>query len=107
MRRFRRTAVLALVLALAGHAAEAASPNAAVRAWRQSNEKAIVADFSTLLAMPHVATTVSDVEKNAAYLSGLLQARGFKTQLMTTEPGTPPSVYAALTTPGAKRTVVY
>ncbi len=99
--------MLALVLALAGHAAEAASPNAAVRAWRQSNEKAIVADFSTLLAMPNVATTVSDVEKNAAYISGLLQARGFKTQLMTAEPGTPPSVYAELKTPGAKRTVVF
>jgi acetylornithine deacetylase/succinyl-diaminopimelate desuccinylase-like protein len=107
MKRFGRAAVLAMGMVLAGQAADAASPKAAVRAWRVAHEKEIVGDFSTLLAMPNVATTLSDVEKNAAYISNLLQQRGFKTQLLTAEPGTPPSVFAELKTPGAKRTVVF
>ena len=107
MKRFGRAAVLALAVALAGQAAEAASPKAAVRAWRAAHEKQIVADFSALLSMPNVATTLPDVEKNAAYISNLLQQRGFKTQLLTAEPGTPSSVFAELKTPGARRTVVF
>src|SRR6185437_2799606 len=71
---------LALAIGWAG-AAEAASPAAAVRAWRQAHEKQILADFTALLAMPNVATTVSDVEKNAAYIQTLLEKRGFRTRL--------------------------
>jgi acetylornithine deacetylase/succinyl-diaminopimelate desuccinylase-like protein len=91
----------------AGGAADAASPKAAVRAWRMAHEREILTDFSTLLAMPNVATTQADVEKNAAYISGLLQKRGFATKLLTAEPGTPPSVFAELKVPGATRTVVF
>jgi acetylornithine deacetylase/succinyl-diaminopimelate desuccinylase-like protein len=57
--------------------------------------------------MPNVATNLPDVEKNAGYISALLEKRGFKTQLLRAEPGTPPSVFAELRTPGAKRTVVF
>jgi acetylornithine deacetylase/succinyl-diaminopimelate desuccinylase-like protein len=97
----------AAALALMAGTAQAASPAPQVRAWRQGHEKAIVADFVKLLAMPNVATNVADVEKNAVYLQELLKARGFTTQLLTAEPGTPPSVFGELTTPGAKRTVVF
>ena len=55
--------------------------------------KQIVADFVALLSMPNVATNVTDVEKNAAYIEGLLKPRGFRRQLRA-EPGTPPSVFA-------------
>jgi len=100
-------AATAIALALTAGAAEAASPKDAVRAWREAHEKEIVADFSTLLAMPNVATTVPDVEKNAAYIQGLLEKRGFRTELLTAEPGTPPSVFAELKVPGARRTVTF
>ena len=99
-------AVLGLAVGAAG-SAEAASPTAAVRAWRQAHEKQIVGDFATPLAMPNVATSQADVEKNADYISGLLQARGFKTQKLYAEPGTPPSVFAELKVPGARRTVTF
>lgn len=92
---------------LASGQAQAASPKAAVRAWRQAHEKEIVSDFTALLAMPNVATTLPDVEKNATYIAGLLRKRGFQTQLLAAEPGTPPSVFAELRVPGAKRTVVF
>lgn len=97
----------AVALALVAGAAQAASPAPQVRAWRQANEKAIVTDFVKLLAIPNVASNVSDIEKNAAYLQEQLKARGFMTQLLTAEPGTPPSVFGELKTPGASRTVVF
>ena len=78
-----------------------------VHAYRVAHEKQVVTDFITLLAMPNVATVVPDVEKNAAYIKGLLDARGFRTQVLTAEPGTPPSVFAELDTPGATRTVLF
>jgi acetylornithine deacetylase/succinyl-diaminopimelate desuccinylase-like protein len=96
-----------LTLALAVSSAQAATPRDLVRTWRKAHEREIVADFSTLLSMPDVATNVPDVEKNAAYIEGLLQARGFTTRLLTAEPGTPPSVYAELKVPGARRTVIF
>ena len=108
-----RAAACALAVGLtAGATAQAAtpkttSPKTAVRAWRLAHEKEIITDFSALLALPNVATSVPDVEKNAAYISKLLEARGFKTQIIDAAPGTPPSVFAELKTPGAKRTVVF
>ncbi|NJC09995.1 M20/M25/M40 family metallo-hydrolase [Polymorphobacter fuscus] len=87
--------------------AAAASPQAEVRKWRQANERQILQDFSTMLAMPNVATTLPDVETNATAISALLAKRGFRTQLLRAAPGTPPSIYAERLTPGAKRTVVF
>src|SRR6185503_14707875 len=92
----RIVAALAGLLALSAGAAQAASPAAQVRAWRQAHEKEIVGDFVTLLAKPNVATTLADVEVNARYLQGLLERRGFATQLIDAAPGTPPSVFGEL-----------
>ena len=78
-----------------------------VRAYRVAHEQQVVTDFVTLLAMPNVATVVPDVEKNAAYIERQLQARGFRTRILTAEPGTPPAVFAELDTPGATRTVLF
>jgi acetylornithine deacetylase/succinyl-diaminopimelate desuccinylase-like protein len=87
--------------------ARAGNPRDAVRVWREAHEKAIVADFVTFLAMPNVATNVADVERNAAYIQGQLNARGFETRLLTAEPGTPPSVFAEMKVPRAIRTVIF
>jgi acetylornithine deacetylase/succinyl-diaminopimelate desuccinylase-like protein len=99
-------ALAALAIGAAG-GAQAASPRAAVHAWRQAHEKEILTDFVALLALPNVATTLPDVDRNAAYISGLLEKRGFKTQLLRAGPGTPASILAELKTPGAKRTVTF
>ena len=88
-------------------AAHAASPKAQVHAWRVAHEREILNDFIALLSMPNVATTQADVDKNAAYIEGLLQKRGFSTRLLRAEPGTPASILAELKTPGARRTVVF
>ena len=57
----------------------AASPRAASRraavAPRVAHEHQILADFERLVAMPNVATTLPDVEANAAYISGAVWKR--------------------------------
>ena len=78
-----------------------------MRIWRKAHENAIVADFFTLLSMPNVATNVVDIEKNAAHIEEQLKARGFETRLLTAEAGTPPSIFAEMKVPGAKRTVIF
>ena len=78
-----------------------------VRDWRTAHEKEIVAEFSELLALPNVATNVHDIERNAAFIKEALQRRGFKTQLLSAGRGTPPAVFGELSTPGARRTVVF
>ena len=89
-------------------AASAAQPvRDVVRSWRKAHELAIVTDFVTFLSMPDVATNVADVDRNAQYLEGQLRARGFTTQLLRAAPGTPASVFAERSTPGAKRTVIF
>jgi acetylornithine deacetylase/succinyl-diaminopimelate desuccinylase-like protein len=95
------------IAALSAAPALAAAPQEAVRAWRLAHEKEIIGDFSTLLSMPNVATTVPDVEKNADFISALLVKRGFTVQLLRAAPGTPPSVFADMKVPGATRTVIF
>ena len=85
----------------------AASPHQAVHAWTQAHEKAILTDFRTFLALPNVATKLPDIEKNAAYIETELRKRGFQTKRLYAAPGTPPSVFAELDTPGARRTVLF
>lgn len=105
-----RTILMVAALGLAATTARAApstSPAPQARAWREAHEKEIVADFVKLLSLPNVASTVADVERNADYLQGLLKDRGFTTQKLYAQPGTPPSVYAELKTRGAKRTVLF
>lgn len=104
-----RLLALAVGLILAG-ATQAATPDPARRAadiWVAGHEQAILSEFTTFLAIPDVATTVSDVERNADHLTAMLRARGFETRTLSAGPGTPPAVYAELKAPGARRTVLY
>lgn len=105
--RMKRIVVAAVFASVAASAAHADAIADRVRLWRQAHEKEIVLDFMNFLALPDVATNVSDVEKNAAYLESLLKERGFATKILAAAPGTPPSVFAEMTVPGAVRTVLF
>jgi acetylornithine deacetylase/succinyl-diaminopimelate desuccinylase-like protein len=105
----RRTVVAwtaSLLLATAA-TAENSSVRDRVRAYRVAHEKEIVKELTDLLALPNVATRVADVERNAEFLTGLLQRRGFQVRRLSAGDGTPPSLYASLAVPGAKRTVMF
>lgn len=101
----RRTLIAAALLA--GAAAHAASPAAAVRQWRQAHERNILASFTEFLRLPNVATTLADVDRNADWLTGQLERRGFTVRLLRAEPGTPATVFAERRSPGAKRTILF
>ena len=87
--------------------ATAADLRTEVRGYREAHEQQILEQFVTLLALPNVATSVADIEANAAAIRHELEARGLKTQLLSAGPGTPPAVYGELTAKGARRTVVF
>jgi acetylornithine deacetylase/succinyl-diaminopimelate desuccinylase-like protein len=95
-----------LLVALAT-AAQAAPLQDQIKTWRGAHEMQILEDFTRLLAMPNVATNVPDIEKNADFITSALQKRGFRTQLLSAGPGTPPAICGELTVPHAKRTVVF
>lgn len=99
----RATRVLAEVFALALFASPVIAADADVRAWRAADEKEIVDEFSQLLSLPNVATNIPDIERNATFIVQALQRRGFKTQMLSAGPGTPPTVFGELSTPGAAR----
>jgi acetylornithine deacetylase/succinyl-diaminopimelate desuccinylase-like protein len=76
----------------------------AVDEYRADREKIIVDDFVELLSLPNVATSIPDMEKNAAHITTLLEARGFSTQTLSA--GGAPYVYAEMQSPGAVETVL-
>ena len=78
----------------------------AARHWREAHERAILAEFVELLAMPNLARDEAGIRRNAAAVSALLERRGVKTRLLEV-PGAPPVVFGEIQTPGAKRTLIF
>jgi acetylornithine deacetylase/succinyl-diaminopimelate desuccinylase-like protein len=106
----RTSLCLALLLAVSSLPAHSqASPGrearATARAWREAHESEILREFSTLLALPNVASNLADIRANADLLMRMLRARGAETRLLEVE-GAPPSVYGEITVPGATRTIM-
>jgi acetylornithine deacetylase/succinyl-diaminopimelate desuccinylase-like protein len=112
----KRKAVFALGVAVCcwpavrTYAAEKAPPSPTqivqqVRAYRLENENRIVRELDELLAIPNVAGDLENIQKNAAHLVEMLEARGIETHLLPTGHG--PVVFGKLNAPDAKRTVVF
>jgi acetylornithine deacetylase/succinyl-diaminopimelate desuccinylase-like protein len=109
---YRRPTVLTAGLAVAtllaaGAAAPADAARDAAEAWRRAHETRILEEFTSFLALPDVATRQADIEANASRLEEMLHARGFVTRRLSAGPGTPPTVFAEMKVPGARRTVLY
>ena len=77
-----------------------------VRDYRVGNEDRIVRELTEFLAIPNVASDTVHIQKNAARLVEMLEARGIETQLLPIA-GRGPVVFGKLVTPGAKRTVIF
>src|SRR5438105_1441902 len=78
----------------------------AVREYRMENENRIVRELSEFLAIPNIASDTSNIQKNAAHLVEMLEARGIETHLLLIT-GRGPVVYGKLISPEAKRTVIF
>jgi acetylornithine deacetylase/succinyl-diaminopimelate desuccinylase-like protein len=79
---------------------------ARVRLFREQNEVRIVRELAELVALPNVATDLDDMERNAAHLTGLLEARRFAVKLLRAEGG-PPVVFAERLSDQAELTTVF
>ena len=79
---------------------------AKIRAYRQAHEHKIVGELLDLLAIPNLASDSINIRKNANKLVAMLEQRGVKTQLLEVA-GSPPAVFGEMTTPGAKRTLMF
>ncbi|HEY8714518.1 MAG TPA: M20/M25/M40 family metallo-hydrolase [Candidatus Acidoferrum sp.] len=77
-----------------------------VRDYRMNNEDRIVRELSEFLAIPNVASDTGNMQKNAAHLVELLEARGIETHLLPI-PGRGPVVFGKLAAPNAKHTVIF
>ena len=107
----RSNVFAALVLALCVysdvHAQSTGSTARTVaRVYRESHEGMILSEFAELLALPNLASDSVGIWKNANYLLGMLEKRGFTNRRLLTVPGGPPAVYGELATPGASRTLI-
>jgi acetylornithine deacetylase/succinyl-diaminopimelate desuccinylase-like protein len=77
-----------------------------VRAYRIDNEDRIVRELAEFLAIPNVASDTPNIQKNAARLVEMLEARGIETHLLPIG-GRGPVVFGKLMAPEAKRTVIF
>ncbi len=75
------------------------------REWRQGHEQEIVDGFVQLLSIPNVASDTVNIRRNAEYIVGLLEPRGFSARLLESE-GSPPAVFGERRTEGAERTLL-
>jgi acetylornithine deacetylase/succinyl-diaminopimelate desuccinylase-like protein len=82
-----------------------AEARAAARRHREANEPKILHEFSTLLALPNVASNRDDIRRNADHLMAMLRQRGASAQILEV-PDAPVSVFGEIRVPGATRTIM-
>jgi acetylornithine deacetylase/succinyl-diaminopimelate desuccinylase-like protein len=78
----------------------------AVREYRVDNEDRIIRELSEFLSIPNIASDTPNIQKNAAHLVEMLEARGIETHLLPIA-GRGPVVFGKLISPEAKRTVIF
>jgi len=77
-----------------------------VRDYRMDNEDRIIRELSEFLAIPNIASDTPNIQKNAARLVEMLEARGIETHLLPIT-GRGPVVFGKLISAEAKRTVIF
>ncbi len=77
-----------------------------VRDFRVNNEDRIVRELTEFLSIPNVATDTPNIQRNAARLVEMLEARGIEAHLLPIA-GRGPVVFGKLLTPEATRTVIF
>jgi acetylornithine deacetylase/succinyl-diaminopimelate desuccinylase-like protein len=103
-----RATIRLLLFALAASSAFAQTNPAAraAREWRQQQERAIVDEFFSLLAIPNVARDRENIRRNADFIAEMLRKRGVAAKLLSIE-GANPLVFGEIRTPAATRTLVF
>src|SRR6185369_4670748 len=83
------------------------TPQQKVRQYRRANEHRIIDEFTTLLAIPNVASDMVNIRRNAGRILQLMKDRGLNPRLLeTATQESPPVVFGEWNTPGATRTIL-
>lgn len=78
------------------------------RNYRKANENALLGEFMGLLSIPNVVYDTVGIQKTAAYIVKMMEARGIKTQLLNaTTKGVPPAVFGEVNVPNSTKTVIF
>jgi acetylornithine deacetylase/succinyl-diaminopimelate desuccinylase-like protein len=77
-----------------------------IRDYRMKNEDRIIRELTEFLAIPNVASDTENIQKNAARLQAMLEARGIETHLLPIT-GRGPVVFGKLNAPNARRTIIF
>jgi acetylornithine deacetylase/succinyl-diaminopimelate desuccinylase-like protein len=99
MANLRSALLLALAVAAAGQ------DRAAIERWVAGHQRAVMAEFTELLAIPNVGTDRPNIRRNAGFLRGMLERHGLKAEILETAGN--PLVYAERNVPGATRTTLF
>src|SRR5688572_8330073 len=69
----------------------------------ETDRTALLREFSELLAIPNVATSIPDIRKNADQIMAMMERRGLKPRLLEGDSAdVPPAIYGEWLVPGAK-----
>jgi acetylornithine deacetylase/succinyl-diaminopimelate desuccinylase-like protein len=98
--------IACLSVIAAQFAFSADTPAEAARKWRTTHESEILKEFTSLLAIPNVASDTANIQRNAETLVAMLKRRQVDARLLSI-PDAPPIVYGEIKTPRAKRTIVF
>ena len=99
--------VVLVAAARTQESADAQRVVAAVQAYRRAHEVEIMHGFVKLLSIPDVASDAVNIQKNAELVERMLEARGFRVQMLPTAQGRGPVIFGELDAPGAKHTIIF
>jgi acetylornithine deacetylase/succinyl-diaminopimelate desuccinylase-like protein len=101
--------ISAFLLATCHHAFSQTAEVLKVRKYRSENERRILDEFLSFLAVPNVAADTSNLRKNTAVIMEMMTKRGIgNVQLLIPETaGAPPVVYGEAKVTGAKETLIF
>ena len=77
-----------------------------ITAFRKSNEQNIIKEYLQFVGIPNETSDTANINRNAAYVSMMLQKRGIKTSLLYPSVGNP-VVFGEVKVPGAVKTIIF
>ena len=97
---------LVILLTALASTLTAQTPKQAADQWHAAHEQEILQEFTTLLAIPNVASDKPNIQRNADALVAMLKARHVDAQQLTAA-GSNPVIFGEIKTPGARHTIVF
>lgn len=78
-----------------------------VRAWRITQERELIDEFRTFVAIPNITVDRANIRRNADFMLEMMRRRGIAARLLTTAAANSnPVVFGEVKVPGATRTIL-